>query len=68
MTDKEGTKTARETINEFFSNLTKIEGMDNDTATIIQRLWNEDRLGRDELLSEFEASRTREREHGEEET
>ncbi|MBC8507224.1 MAG: hypothetical protein H8D34_20360 [Chloroflexi bacterium] len=68
MSVKEDTKkNAREIINDVFSNLTKIEGMDSETATIIQRLWCEDRLGRGELLSELESSRTREGEHDDEE-
>lgn len=62
-----GIKSAREIINDFFSSLTKIEEIDIETVTIMQKLWGEDRLGRDELLFELEASRTRESKHDEEE-
>lgn len=67
MTSDKGMKTAREIINEFFSGLEKIEGMDKETASIIQKLWSEDKLGRDEMLSELKAARNKEGEHGEKE-
>ncbi|MFC2055058.1 hypothetical protein ACFLV7_12310 [Chloroflexota bacterium] len=60
MAKNERTKTAREIIDQFLNNLGSLEGMDQDTALIIQTLWNEDKLGRDELLSELENARARE--------
>lgn len=60
MAKKKTTKTASELISSFFSNLGNLEGMDNDIANVIQNLWKEGKLGRDELLSEFEQVRTRE--------
>ena len=58
MTNKEEKKTAREIIEQFFDNLESLEGMDKDNAKIIQTLWKEGKLGRDELLSELEKART----------
>lgn len=55
----ERTKTAKEIIDQFFYNLKSLEGMDQDTALILQTLWVEGRLGRDELLSELEIARAR---------
>jgi len=52
-------KNAIEIIDQFFSDLGGLEGMDKDIAIIIQGLWNEGKLGRDELLSEFERMRAR---------
>ncbi len=67
MTNTENLNTAREAINQFFSNLETIDGMDNETAKVIQKLWNENNLGRDELLSKLDAIRDKEGQHGEEE-
>ena len=67
MTNAENLNTAREVINQFFLSLEAINGMDNETATVIQKLWNEDNLGKDELLSKLEALRDKEGQHGEEE-
>jgi len=66
MMSSNGTKTAGEIINEFISNLENIGGMDKETAKIIQKLWSEDNLGRDELLSELKAARNKEGEYAEE--
>ena len=52
-------KNAIEIINRFFSDLGGLEGMDKDIAIAIQELWNEGKLGRDELLSELERVRAR---------
>jgi hypothetical protein len=60
MAKDDSTKTAREIIDQFFSGLEGLEGMDKDTAIILQQLWNEGKLGRDELLSELENARARE--------
>ena len=67
MTIKEEKKTAREIIDLFFDNLESLQGMDKDTAIIIQSLWSEDKLGRDELLTELEKARTKEVDNGSEE-
>lgn len=67
MTNTENVNTAGEVINQFFSNLEAIDGMDNETARVIQKLWNENNLGRDELLSKLKALRDKEGQHGEEE-
>lgn len=66
MMSSNGTKTAGEIINEFISNLENIEGMDKETAKIIQKLWGEDKLGRDELLFEFKTARTKDGKYAEE--
>lgn len=52
-------KTAGEILEQFISNLGNLEGMDQDIAIIIQSLWKEGKLGRDELWSELERVRTR---------
>ena len=52
------TKTAKEIIDHFFSQLEEIPDMDQKTTLLIQKLWMEDRLGRDELLSELVKSRS----------
>ena len=67
MAKNESTKTAREIIDQFFSDLGNIEGIDQETAVILKNLWNEGKLGRDELLSELENARTREGNDGSEE-
>ena len=50
---------AIEMINQFFSDLGGLEGMDKEIAIVIQELWKEGKLGRDELLSELERARVR---------
>lgn len=57
MSNKSKNKTAKEIIDKFFENLNSLDGMDENTAAIIQKLWGEDRLGRDELLSSLEEGR-----------
>jgi hypothetical protein len=52
-------KTAKEIIDQFFNNLTPLEGMDRDTANIIIYLWNQGKMNRDELLIELEKERSR---------
>jgi len=66
MAKDESTKTAREIIDQFFSDLGDLDGMDQGTALIIKNLWNEGELGRDELLSELENARVREGNDGSE--
>ncbi len=60
MAKDDSTKTARERIDQFFLDIEGLEGMDKETALILQRLWNDGQLGRDELLSELENARARE--------
>ena len=43
----------------FFHNLKEIEGMNPKVAEIIQDLWSQGRLGRDELLTALLESRSR---------
>lgn len=64
MTDGETPKTASEIINQFFASLKSLERMDKDTALILQRLWKEGNLGRDELLLELENERNKGRDNG----
>lgn len=54
---KEARKPAKEIINEFFARLHDIDGMDPDVAATIQRLWDDNKLGRDELLSALKTAR-----------
>jgi hypothetical protein len=58
MDSNEETKTAKEIIDQFFNNLTTLEGMDLVTANIINNLWNQGKLNRDELLSELDKERS----------
>jgi len=66
MAKNESTKAAREIIGQFFSDLEDLEGMDQGTAQIIKNLWEEGKLGREELLSELETARSREGNDGSE--
>jgi hypothetical protein len=52
-------KSAKEIIDQFFSDLADLEGMDQEVAEIIQRLREEGNLGRDELLSALQTARDR---------
>jgi len=64
MTESNKTLTAREIIDKFFSELGGLNGMDQDTAFVIQDLWVKGKLGRDELLSELEKLRTKKEKNG----
>jgi len=66
MAKNESTKTAREKIDQFFSDLGDLEGIDQETVLILKNLWKEGKLGRDELLSELENVRAREGNDGSE--
>ncbi|MCD4674169.1 MAG: hypothetical protein K8R77_16015 [Anaerolineaceae bacterium] len=57
MTDDGNQETAREIIDHFFSELKNLEGVDQETANIIQTLWNEEKLGKDELMTALETAR-----------
>ena len=61
-------KTAREIIDQFFIDLVDLKGMDQNAALILLTLWNEGKLGRDELLTELENARAREGNDGSKET
>lgn len=50
-------QSAREIINTFFADLQNLDRMDPGVANIIQVLWNEKKLGRDELLSALNEAR-----------
>ena len=50
-------QSAREIINGFFADLQNLDGMDPGVANTIQILWNEKKLGRDELLSALKEAR-----------
>ncbi len=67
MANTEEIKSAQEIINEFFTNLSTLDGIDDKTAAAIQKLWNEDNLHRDELLSKLKTLRDMEAQGGEEE-
>lgn len=51
------TKSASVVLQEFIDELHKIDGMAPSEASIIQRLWNENRLGSEELLAALETER-----------
>ncbi len=59
MESNEELKTAKEIIDQFFNNLIHLDGMDPDTANIINNFWNQSKMNRDELLSELEKDRSR---------
>jgi hypothetical protein len=50
-------KTARETIDHFFLEIDKLEGMDKKTARIIRDLWDQGSLDTDDLLRALENAR-----------
>ncbi len=52
-------KSAREILQGFFDDVHKTEGMDPAVASIIQKLWDESRLGSDELLAALKEERAR---------
>jgi hypothetical protein len=58
MTKKSQQKPAGEMINEFFGELNNLEGMDEQVAKIIQDLWKNGKLRRDELTSELKRIRS----------
>jgi hypothetical protein len=58
---------ASEIIEAFFRDLKEIEGMNPEVVEIIQDLWSQDRLGKDELLTALRESRSRGNRDGNEE-
>jgi hypothetical protein len=50
-------KHAREIINDFICELKEIDGMNDQVAEVIQVLWKNGNLRRDELLSELKKLR-----------
>ncbi len=56
--DEPGHPSASNIIDAFFRDLKQIEGMDPQVAEIIQDLWGQDRLSRDELLKALSESRS----------
>ena len=50
---------ASEILEAFFKNLKQIEGMDEGVANLIQDLWKQDKLSKEELLKALNVSRKR---------
>ncbi len=52
-------KSAMEILQGFLDDVHKIDGMDPAVASIIKKLWDESRLGSDELLAALKEERAR---------
>ena len=51
---------SQEAINAFFEELNNLKDVDPETASVISKLWKEDRLTRTEILSALESQRKKE--------
>lgn len=57
MLQSKNTKSAKEIIDDFFNNLDSIDGIDQDTASVIKSLWNDNKLIKEELMKALEKQR-----------
>jgi hypothetical protein len=51
-------KSATEILQEFFGNLEKLPNIDLNVAAVVKKLWDEENLNRDELLTVLESMRS----------
>lgn len=51
-------KSTNEILQDFFDNLENLQGVDPNIAATIKKLWKEENLNRDEILSALELLRS----------
>lgn len=51
-------KSVTEILQDFFENLEKLPNIDLNVAAVVKKLWDEENLNRDELLTALESMRS----------